>query len=91
MNSALDIRLTISNNECSRLTNSNACINMNKEQHDTEKDQAIKEAAKILGRIGGMAGRGDAKRRPSEVCRAAVLKRWAEYRKAKALSQEKQS
>lgn len=64
---------------------------MNKEQHDTEKTQAIKEAARILGRIGGMAGRGEAKRRPSEVCRAAVQKRWAEYRKAKALSQGKQS
>jgi hypothetical protein len=64
---------------------------MNKEQHDTEKSQAIREAAKILGRIGGMSGRGEAKRRPSEVCRAAVQKRWAEYRKAKGLSNEKQS
>jgi hypothetical protein len=62
--------------------------NMNKEQHDTEKSQAIREAAKILGRIGGMAGRGDSKRRPSEVCRAAVLKRWETYRKNKSLASQ---
>lgn len=62
--------------------------NMNKEQQDTEKTQAIKEAAKILGRIGGMAGRGDCKRRPSEVCRAAVLKRWEAYRKNKSLASQ---
>jgi hypothetical protein len=61
---------------------------MNKEHHDTEKTQAIREAAKILGRIGGMAGRGDAKRRPSEVCRAAVLKRWENYRKNKSLASQ---
>ena len=61
---------------------------MNSEQHNTEKTQAIKEAARILGRIGGMAGRGDAKRRPSEVCRAAVLKRWEAYRKQKSLAQQ---
>lgn len=61
---------------------------MNSEQHNTEKNQAIKEAAKILGRIGGMAGRGDCKRRPSEVCRAAVLKRWEAYRKQKTLAQQ---
>jgi len=56
---------------------------MNSEFRNQERDQAIKEAARILGRIGGQAGRGEAKRRPSEVCRAAVLKRWAEYRKNK--------
>lgn len=61
---------------------------MNSEQHNTEKTQAIKEAARILGRIGGMAGRGDCKRRPSEVCRAAVLKRWEAYRKQKTLAQQ---
>jgi hypothetical protein len=61
---------------------------MNQEQHNTEKTQAIKEAARILGRIGGMAGRGDSKRRPSEVCRAAVLKRWEAYRKQKSLAQQ---
>lgn len=43
--------------------------------------QAVKDAARILGRLGGMAGTGDAKRRPSEVCRAAVNKRWDAYRK----------
>jgi hypothetical protein len=43
--------------------------------------QAVKDAARILGRLGGMAGTGDAKRRPSEVCRAAVNKRWEAYRK----------
>lgn len=42
--------------------------------------QAVKDAARILGRLGGMAGTGDAKRRPSEVCRAAVNKRWEAYR-----------
>ena len=41
-------------------------------------------AARILGRIGGMAGKGASKRRPSEVCRAAVNKRWAAYRALKA-------
>lgn len=61
---------------------------MNSEQQNTEKNQAIKEAARILGRIGGMAGRGDCKRRPSEVCRAAVLKRWEAYRKQKTLAQQ---
>ncbi len=61
---------------------------MNQEQKDTEKTQAIKEAARILGRIGGMAGRGDAKRRPSEVCRAAVLKRWEAHRAKKSLNQQ---
>lgn len=62
---------------------------MNQEQQNAEKAQAIKEAARILGRIGGMAGRGDSKRRPSEVCRAAVLKRWEAYRqKQKSLAQQ---
>jgi hypothetical protein len=46
-----------------------------------EARQAVKDAARILGRLGGMAGTGDAKRRPSEVCRAAVNKRWDAYRK----------
>ena len=55
---------------------------------DTEKNEAVglarkaaSEAARLLGRLGGMAGTGDAKRRPSEVCRAAVNKRWDAYRK----------
>lgn len=41
-------------------------------------------AARILGRLGGKAGTGDSKRRPSEMCRAAVNKRWAAYRALKA-------
>lgn len=45
-----------------------------------EQQDAIKEAARILGAMGGRAGTGDAKRRPSNVCRAAVNKRWEAYR-----------
>lgn len=56
---------------------------MDKKLRNQEKDSAVKKAASILGRLGGQAGRGDAKRRPSSVCRAAVLKRWEAYRKAK--------
>lgn len=50
---------------------------------DTEKNEAVKEAARILGRMGGLAGTGKAKARPSEVCRAAINKRWDAYRKDK--------
>ena len=62
---------------------------MNKKLRDQEKNdalaqsEAIKMAARLMGQIGGKAGRGDAKRRPSEVCRAAVNKRWDAYRKEK--------
>jgi len=63
---------------------------MKKSLRDTEKTEAQKEAirkaAKILGRMGGMAGTGEAKRRPSEVCRAAVNKRWDAYRLQKGNS-----
>lgn len=45
---------------------------------------ARKLAAQILGRLGGKADRGAAKRRSSEQCRAAVDKRWAAYRARKA-------
>ena len=45
---------------------------------------ARRQAAQILGRLGGKAGRGAAKRRSSEHCRAAVNKRWAAYRARKA-------
>jgi hypothetical protein len=48
---------------------------------DTEKNEAVKEAARILGRMGGLAGTGKSKARPSDVCRAAVNKRWDAYRK----------
>lgn len=57
---------------------------MNKELHDQEKNDAVKEAARIMGSIGGKSGRGEAKRRPSEICRMAVAKRWDNYRKRKA-------
>ena len=59
---------------------------MEKNIRDSEKNDAVRQAAAILGRIGGKAGRGDKKRRPSEQCRAAVLKRWEAYRKQKELS-----
>lgn len=58
---------------------------MEKKYRDSEQRNALREAARIMGSIGGKAGRGDAKRRPSEVCRAAILKRWEAYRKAKSL------
>ena len=58
---------------------------MEKKHRDTEQRNALREAARIMGAIGGRAGRGDAKRRPSEVCRAAILKRWEAYRKKKSL------
>jgi hypothetical protein len=72
---------------------------MKKTIRDTEKEDAIKErlakialareaiektsAASLLGKLGGMSGVGDAKRRPSDICRAAVNKRWEAYRKQK--------
>lgn len=62
---------------------------MNSENRNIEKNEAVREAARILGRIGGSSGRGDAKRRPSEMCRAAVLKRWEAYRKDKLNKQSK--
>ena len=50
-----------------------------------ESEQAARKlAAKILGLQGGKAGRGAAKRRSSEHCRAAVNKRWEAYRARKA-------
>jgi hypothetical protein len=61
---------------------------MDKNIRDTEKSDAIKQAAAILGRLGGKAGRGDKKRRPSAVCRAAVMKRWEAYRKRKELDKQ---
>lgn len=66
---------------------------MEKNIRDSEKSEIIKNAmigqdalraaAAIMGRMGGRAGKGDAKRRPAEVCRAAVMKRWDAYRKQK--------
>lgn len=58
---------------------------MEKNIRDSEKQEAVRQAAAILGRLGGKAGRGEKKRRPSEVCRAAVMKRWEAYRKKKEL------
>ena len=52
---------------------------------------ARKLAAQILGRLGGKAGRGAAKRRSSEHCRAAVNKRWEAYRARKAAESGSQS
>lgn len=49
--------------------------------------KALKEAARLLGRMGGKAGTGKAKARPSEVCRRAVMKRWDAWRKARGESQ----
>ncbi len=46
-------------------------------------NDALRAAAAIMGRMGGRAGRGDAKRRSPEICRAAVAKRWEAYRKQK--------
>lgn len=57
---------------------------MEKTQPNTNRN-ALREAARIMGSIGGKAGRGAAKRRPSDVCRAAIMKRWEAYRAAKAL------
>lgn len=55
----------------------------NQELNDAISNIDVKMAARLLGQLGGKAGRGDAKRRPSEVCRAAVNKRWEAYRKQK--------
>lgn len=50
-----------------------------------DAEQAARmQAAQILGRLGGKAGRGAAKRRSSEHCRAAVTKRWEACRNRKA-------
>ena len=73
---------------------------MNKQLKDQEKDDALKsaaasivndnnairEAARLMGGIGGRSGRGDSKRRDSEMCRQAVAKRWENYRRRKANS-----
>lgn len=56
---------------------------MEKNIRESEKNEAVRQAAAILGRLGGKAGTGDAKRRPPEMCRAAVMKRWEAYRKRK--------
>jgi len=45
----------------------------------------------MLGRMGGLAGKGDSKRRPSEVCRAAVNKRWDAYRLQKSIESKSKS
>lgn len=37
-------------------------------------------AAVALGRLGGAAGKGEAKRRTAEQCRKAALRRWANWR-----------
>lgn len=52
-----------------------------------EQEDAIKEAARILGRMGGSAGKGDAKRRSPEVYKALQNKRWEAFR----LEQQRQA
>ena len=59
---------------------------MDKTKRTSEQQDALKAAARIMGSIGGKAGRGESKRRSSDICRAAILKRWEAYRKAKALT-----
>lgn len=56
---------------------------MSRPVKNADELKALKEAARLLGRIGGMSGTGKAKARPSEVCRKAVMKRWEAWRKAR--------
>jgi hypothetical protein len=54
---------------------------MNKQLRDQEKNDAISrnallQAARIMGAMGGKAGTGAAKRRPKEVYQRAARKRW---------------
>lgn len=51
---------------------------------ELSKDDLLKQAARLMGAIGGRSGTGDAKRRSTEVCRQAVAKRWENYRRRKA-------
>jgi hypothetical protein len=77
--------------ELNRLTISNGYTNetnMKKSERDAKK---IKLYAQALGRLGGMAGTGKAKARPSEVCRKAVMKRWDDWRKLKGEAETKVS
>jgi hypothetical protein len=84
--------LTVSEFSCQAegLTNSNDCIpqyTMSKLSKNSDEMKALKEAARLLGRLGGMAGTGKAKARPSDVCRKAVMKRWEAWRKARGEQQ----
>lgn len=67
------------------LTNAKGCISHTtmKIKKNSEEYKAIKESARLLGRLGGMAGTGASKARPSAVCRKAVMKRWDAWRKAR--------
>ena len=56
---------------------------MSRPVKNADEPKALKAAARLLGRMGGMAGTGKAKARPSEVCRKAVMKRWEAWRKAR--------
>ena len=56
---------------------------MSRPAKNNDELKALKEAARLLGRIGGMSGTGKAKARPPEVCRRAVMKRWEAWRKAR--------
>lgn len=85
--------LTVGVEDCQAegLTNSNSCIphyyTMSKPTKNSDEMKALKEAARLLGRLGGMAGTGKAKARPSDVCRKAVMKRWEAWRKARGEQQ----
>lgn len=52
--------------------------------NDITKDDLLKQAARLMGAIGGRSGTGDAKRRSPDMCRQAVAKRWENYRRRKA-------
>jgi hypothetical protein len=71
------------------LTNSNSCKQHHTMKHSKNSDElkALKDAARLLGRLGGMSGTGKAKARPSDVCRKAVMKRWDAWRKARGEQQ----
>lgn len=71
-----------------RLTNPNTCIShtIMKPVKNLEETKLLKEAARLLGRMGGRAGTGKSKARPSDVCRKAVMKRWDAWRKARGES-----
>jgi hypothetical protein len=52
---------------------------MKSEHKNQELKDAVKLAAQTLGRLGGLAGTGDSKRRSKRICRAAANARWEAY------------
>jgi len=77
--------------ELNRLTIPNDCTEQNTMKKSERDAKKIKLYAQALGRLGGMAGTGKAKARPSEVCRKAVMKRWDDWRKLKGEAETKVS